>query len=54
MRFVFHIPGIGLVFYGISWLVYKEAEPTVVKKDLEINNPGYEDDMEKNAIDTKM
>ena len=55
MRFVFHILGIGLVCYGISWLVFKEAEPTVVtEKHLEINNPGYEGDMEKNATDTKM
>ena len=40
--------------YGISWLVYKEAKPTVVERELEINNEGYQADMEKNAIDTIM
>ena len=40
--------GIRLVCYGISWLVYKETKPTVVERDLEINNEGYQADMEKN------
>ena len=50
---------LGILFYLISWLVYKEAErpadETQPKSGMSINNLGfYGDDMTENIDDTRM
>ncbi|XP_028402271.1 solute carrier organic anion transporter family member 4A1-like isoform X2 [Dendronephthya gigantea] len=46
--------GIGLLCYFITWLVYKEAEPVAVKREFELNNPGYQSDSRGDGVNAQI
>lgn len=45
----------GIVFYFLSWIVFKDAEESSqVKPNLEISNHGYKADIVVDSVVTKM